>query len=331
MPPIPKPPPPTTATGRTIGLVRPAWRRLKAGRFYALRGLRRLGLFRPRSPAFSATHDILTFVVVCKGRLEHLRRTLPKLERQPHTRTILVDARCPDGAAGWATANCPGVKVIRLDDQGAFNLCRARNVGLAACETPWVCFIDADVVLADDFAAQVAPDLRPGRFHRFAFFPDRYDLAGTCIVATDDARAIEGYDEVMVGWGGEDFDLYSRLVIRGVAQVVLDNSAIDTVIDHGDELRIAHTASKDLVFSQASTAVYRLAKVNLLSRATGGLLTVEDRRRLYDQAHETVRQALDAEDGIGRLRLDIPPGVHFAPVLGSIRQSVTIEFDASGG
>jgi glycosyltransferase involved in cell wall biosynthesis len=316
------------AVARNIRLARRLARRAKIVRFHALRALGRI--FGPGRATFRAGGDTLTFVVTCKGRLGHLKRTLPQMLKQANTRVVVVDSRCPDGAGEWVRAHFPEVKVVMLDDGGLFNGSTSRNAGLAVCESEWICFIDADVVVANDFSSWVAPRLAPGHFYRFELFPGRYDLIGTCIVRSDDARAVQGYDEVITGYAGEDTDFYSRLGLSGLRPVVIPSAAIAEVIAHGDELRVAHAPSPDLWFDQSATVVYRLAKFHMIANGGENRVTEADRRNLYEQARSTLREALRDDDGVARLQMEIPAGVDFQARLGKIRQIVTIEI-ATGG
>ena len=55
-----------------------------------------------------------SLIVTCKGRLMHLRQTLPLFCALPDTEVILVDYGCPDGSGVWAAANFPAARVVRV-------------------------------------------------------------------------------------------------------------------------------------------------------------------------------------------------------------------------
>ncbi len=100
---------------------------------------------------------LITFVVPCKGRLEQLKMSLPRLVAQQNSSVTVVDSDCPDGTAAWVGANFPTVKIVRVNDEGIFNLGRSRNKGFETAFTKWICFIDVDVVLKKDFVTYLAP------------------------------------------------------------------------------------------------------------------------------------------------------------------------------
>ena len=86
----------------------------------------------------------ITFVTTCRGRLRHLRETLPTFVRQPDAAVVVVDYSCPEACGDWVEANFPHVEVVRSPDSPRFELSRARNLGAARVRSPWICFIDAD-------------------------------------------------------------------------------------------------------------------------------------------------------------------------------------------
>ena len=121
----------------------------------------------------------LSYITTCKGRLGHLRQTLPRVASQPGIECIVVDYGCPDGAAAWVEAEFPSVRVVRVIGVEGFNVSHARNVGAQSASAPWLGFFDADVLLAPDFFRQVLPQIAPGHFYRAE--PVRPQLWGSVI------------------------------------------------------------------------------------------------------------------------------------------------------
>jgi glycosyltransferase involved in cell wall biosynthesis len=106
----------------------------------------------------------ICFVVTCKGRLHHLRQTLPALVTQTGAECVVVDYDCPDHAYLWVSEHFPNVRIARVLDAPTFNLSRARNIGAMVAKAPWLCFIDADIALAGDFSVRVIPMLLADHF-----------------------------------------------------------------------------------------------------------------------------------------------------------------------
>ena len=66
----------------------------------------------------------IAFVTTCKGRLHHVRETLPLIAQQAPDEIIVVDYGCPDRVGDWVTANVPQARVVRVDDDPGFSLAR---------------------------------------------------------------------------------------------------------------------------------------------------------------------------------------------------------------
>jgi predicted glycosyltransferase involved in capsule biosynthesis len=178
----------------------------------------------------------LTFITTCRSRLSHLQQSLPTFVAQADAAWVVVDYDCPERSGDWVEQGFPEVKVVRATDRPRFELSRARNLGAAVAESPWLCFIDADVLLAPDFAAQVRPVLAPGHYYQAK--PRMIETWGTSICARDDFERVGGYDEVLQGWGKDDDDFYGRLVLAGVSYATFPGELI-SAISHDDSERVA--------------------------------------------------------------------------------------------
>ena len=124
----------------------------------------------PRPLTAASTGD-LTVVVPVRDRPAELERCLDALAAAcPASPVVVVDDGSRDGGAVRAICAARRARVVRRDD--ARGPGAARNAGLAACATPYVAFVDSDVVLpagtagpllghfADPRLAAVAPRIR---------------------------------------------------------------------------------------------------------------------------------------------------------------------------
>lgn len=157
-------------------------------------------------------HEI-AFITTCKGRLHHIKETLPLIAALSPAEIVVVDYDCPDKTGDWVEANMPGIKVLRVKDEPGFSLPRARNLGATLTTAPWLCFIDADIRVRGDWLSWMNENLEQGYFYRAAPSEGerQSDSFGTVICPREAFIAIGGYDEAFRGWGGEDVDLYTRL------------------------------------------------------------------------------------------------------------------------
>lgn len=222
----------------------------------------------------------LCFVVTCMGRLAHLQQSLPRLAMQAGSECILVDYSCPDHCGARAEAAFPGVRVVRVPGQRTFNLARARNAGAAAATAPWLCFVDADVLVAPRFAEALRPLLQPRLLLRAS--PLVPELWGTHVVPAEDWRRVGGYDECFAGWGGEDVDFFARLGDAGCASAAFPAWLLES-LGHDDAARVRFHDVKDRQLSRHVNTLYRHAKQDMV-RISGAYLSEEVRTALHREA-----------------------------------------------
>ena len=158
----------------------------------------------------------ICFVTTCMGRLSALRQSLGSMLEQANSSCVMVDYSCPDGSGDWVIAHHPSVRVVRVPGQAHFNLAAARNAGARAADAPWICFVDADVVLESGFASELSRILSPGGYYRVVSRDG--GIGGTFACSRADFERVGGYDEVYRGWGEEDNDLYDALQFVGREQ-----------------------------------------------------------------------------------------------------------------
>jgi glycosyltransferase involved in cell wall biosynthesis len=229
----------------------------------------------------------LCFITTCRGRLAMLKQSLPTFARQPGTSCIVVDYDCPEGTAVWVEENYPQVKVVRAGRQPRFELSRARNLGAAQADAPWLCFVDADICLADDFASTVLPLLEARHF--FLAEPRGIESWGTCIAHRDDFNRIEGYDDVLQGWGTDDVDFYTRLRLTGVRQKTFPGQLLRP-LNHDEQARVEHYEIKDQWLSASANRIYCRVKWDLI-RMRQKNIPRDERQKLYDTLRRGALQA----------------------------------------
>jgi glycosyltransferase involved in cell wall biosynthesis len=203
---------------------------------------------------------------------------------------ILVDYGCPDGAGDWALANFAGVKVVHVGDDPGFCIGRARNLGAMQAEAEWLAFLDADTLVEDDWHGWMQRHLFPGQFYRRALVGEIRDAEthGVILCRRDDFLRVEGYDELYRGWGGEDEDLYQRLVVAGVSECEFPAELI-RAISHGDEERAGWeglASRQEMVDLCASYRLAKLQTLKLLGRT--GELPLALRRQFMDHTRQNL-------------------------------------------
>ena len=210
-----------------------------AGQRRLARRLLEAGILTPQPPPVPSTVE-LSVVVPVRDRPEQLARCLDAIARAcPQSPVVVVDDGSVSPAAVRAICAARGARLVRHAVAGG--PAAARNSGLAACATPFVGFVDSDVVLSDGSGARllghladpslgaVAPRVRglPPARGRIGAYEARHSpldmgprgglvapgrpvsyVPSAVIFARRDAIP-GGFDETL--WVGEDVDLVWRL------------------------------------------------------------------------------------------------------------------------
>lgn len=243
----------------------------------------------------------LCFVTTCKGRLDHLKQTLPLLVAVANTRCVVVDYGCPQGSGLWVQQNFPQVHVEFVTDDAEFCLARARNFGARTVTSPWLCFIDADIRIQPGFTNWLNEPRKPNGIYRAA--PIAMATWGTMLCRTDAFLALGGYDEVIRGWGGEDDELYLRMRNAGAVELEIPSGLLDPIA-HDDQLRTAFYPLKDRFLQHRINYLYTHLKADI-ARHSPQFLTLEGRRQIMAETTKTVATAA-AQNVTAHFEVELP-------------------------
>jgi len=240
-------------------------------------------------------------ITTCKGRLHHLRQTLPLMIDQKPDELIVVDYDCPDGAGDWVEAtypkaSYPNIKVVRVKDAPEFSAPRARNIGVRNARAQWLAFVDADVRTDPQWGPWMRQNLRPGNSYRADKIGERRDpeTFGTLMCARRDFIAISGFDEALVGWSGENYDLLSRLGELGLNDAGFPPEFLDP-IRHGDDQRASFEGMAGKDERTLLVICYTQAKRQLKAVFNRrGNLALEGRNRLRETILARLKEWQDA-------------------------------------
>lgn len=240
---------------------------------------------------------VLTWVIPCKGRLAQLQQSLPVLMaatgHEPVVRFLVVDYDCPQHCGDWVESHCPQVKVVRVRSCPVFSLVKARNAGANQVRTPWLGFLDCDVLVTPQAMANLLPVLRAqsgaGQAHQHLFVSEsrQNELAGFLVCANSLFRQLEGYDETFEGWGAEDTDLLLRLQQAGCQTHLLPNGQLVALL-HDDSVRTVFHAVKDRFVALRINGLYLQVKQDLARQMGITQLPAEHRQGIYQQVKNTV-------------------------------------------
>jgi GT2 family glycosyltransferase len=255
-----------------------------------------------RSPAVDAKPDY-SIITTCKGRLHHLVRSLPSFLKQPDCEVLVVDYSCPDGTAKYVEKNYPTARVVTVPGMAGFSTTHARNIGARQARGSVLAFIDADVIIADDFVRHSKQHVAPGKF---AVFEGSDHIRGCCVVSAADFERVGGYDEAMYGYVAEDIELAERLRLAKCEKVTLDSHLIVECIVHSDRDRVRfYDSGIRLAYVQGK--IYRTMK-RMLLKQTGKLeLELGMRQQLFGHIRDVVRDPKAFEEQGFRVEVQLPP------------------------
>jgi glycosyltransferase involved in cell wall biosynthesis len=240
------------------------------------------------TPSFS-------IITACKGRLDHLRRTLPRMLGQAGAEVIVVEYSCPEGTADVVEREFPQAKVIRVEGEKGFSNWRARNLGAAAASGNVLIFCDADTILAEGAVEKLAKSMpaksfgfftrhSTEKFNRSGSRLAKNQMRGFHVIPAAAFKALDGYDEVAGGYAaGGDTDLEERLMRRGFKGRQLGDGIVEDVIEHAPETRFTYHADP-IAVSYAAGQLYRRAKLALMSITRKPNLPLKTRQDLYRAA-----------------------------------------------
>ncbi len=238
----------------------------------------------------------IAFVTTCKGRLHHLKETLPLLVSMGPEQIIVVDYGCPDGTGEWVRKTHPEVTLVSVSDDPGFCASRARNLGAGAASTEWICFIDADIRVDPAWLDWIRGNLQSGHFYRAAKIQGvrQKETWGTVICQKTAFQQISGYDEVFRGWGGEDDDLYFRLVENADQLESAYPAHFISAISHDDEERTKFHQEKNKELQMVVNRYYRNTKHFLMGDSRMEL-PASIRESLMLQISDGVKRAFEKE------------------------------------
>lgn len=275
----------------------------------------------------------ITFVTVCKGRLKHIKESLPRLTQESPNEIIFVDYSCPENSGDYVSKNFPSVKVIKVLDDEGFCLSRARNIGAAQAQSEYICFIDADINVEKGFVDWATENVCPNSFYRHEKSVDAErdrETWGTFIVSRADFIKIGGYDEVFRGWGGEDDDIYMRLKLAEVHEFSFPHHLI-YAIKHDDLMRTTFHKVKSKNLQVLLNAVYLNLKV-LMLQASNSIyapitkdLDYQTRLTLHNLVNSKIKIVEKNENisfGVFEVKFTVP---RIGPI-SSIETEITIKF-----
>jgi glycosyltransferase involved in cell wall biosynthesis len=251
-----------------------------------------------------------SIITASKGRLEHLKLSLPGMLKQPNAEVIVVDYSCPEGTGNYVREHFPAARVTSVEGEEYFSNWKARNAGAAIATSDLLVFCDSDIILSGDAVAWIAANLpenaygcfggaNAGQFNKRGSRLAHNQVKGFQVVPTAPFRSLGGYDEVLEGYAaGGDTDLGSRLHWIGVEMCELPPHIIDSVVEHDDSERLAHHRDS-LAVSYCAGMLYRSARLHIHQLTRQVDMPLERRRELYAGARQAAGKLGSPDETVG--------------------------------
>jgi hypothetical protein len=185
----------------------------------------------------------LSIVTVCMNRRDHLGRSAPLVAQLPwHDEHLIVDWSSREPLRREDLPPDPRLRLLRVEGEGRWNLCRAYNFGFAQASGELILKLDADAWPTERFdptAAQLrglaAEANQPPLLCAFGSGPE--GRKGQFLIERRLLAAVGGFNELLVGYGFDDKDLQARLGMQLGIQPALIPAAWLAVITHSDAER----------------------------------------------------------------------------------------------
>jgi hypothetical protein len=196
---------------------------------------------------------MIGFCITCKGRLQHVKKTLPiNLEhnQSEHSKFVLVDYSSQDGLKEYLIdqhkdAIASGKLVVySFLDQSLFRMAHAKNMAhrcgiLEGCDV--LCNLDADNLTGPNFDLFIQGAMTPKHFLWARMYTQENGrrprgISGRIVVTDKAFLKVGGYDEKYAAWGHDDRDINSRLLMCGYEPIEIPKENLDVVL-HTNRLR----------------------------------------------------------------------------------------------
>jgi len=196
----------------------------------------------------------ISLCTVCKGRLQDLRRTLPKnIEDNrdyPHVEFVVLDYASDDGLGDWVQRNMmehidSGLVVYyRTAEPEYYSHSHSRNVAFLAATGDIVNNVDADNWTSAGFTSYVNR-LANQCPQKAVFAKGKRNVNGRLGFFKTEWQELGGYDERFEGWGYEEVDLMYRAWAAGFTMMWYGGRYTHR-LPTPDAMKVAYMKNKNL-------------------------------------------------------------------------------------
>jgi hypothetical protein len=203
----------------------------------------------------------LSIVTVCMNRRAHLLATAERVSAwRHHGEHVIVDWSSGEPLRREELPSDPRVRLLRVEGEGRWNLCRAYNFAVSQSVGEWVLKLDADAWPTEAFDPQwEGLRLESGAVCAFGSGPE--GRKGQFLIERSLYEAVGGFNELLVGYGFDDKDLLARLLQHsGEAAESIPQEWIG-VIPHSDAERAEQSVRGGALAASQGLAAMRATRL----------------------------------------------------------------------
>ena len=190
-----------------------------------------------------------------KNRLEHLQRTVIKNIEDtmdyPFLEFVILNYNCPNpDTENWVRTELSGyfntgrVSYYYLPETNTYKYAHAKNLAFRLAKGNILCNVDADNFVGKGFADFLSAQLNDGQSY-VAGPRDGRGLGGRIALKREHFEQCGGYDEHIIDWGGDDYELRCRLDRLPLQRRQIHRPQHLKSIQHSDELRTLYSDYDD--------------------------------------------------------------------------------------
>ena len=190
----------------------------------------------------------ISFCITCMNRLKHLQETLEKniLDNflVDEVEFVVLDYNSQDGLEEWIAQSMMkyiemGILVYyRTTEPVHYLRSHSRNMVFRLAEGKIVCNLDADNYLGEGFAEFMLKEFQEKKKIFYTSNLCVRDVFGRVCLEKEAFMAVKGYNELLVGYGVEDADLFKRLTCIGHRRHVFIQESFYGALTHEDNERV---------------------------------------------------------------------------------------------
>ncbi|PRX55253.1 glycosyltransferase family A protein [Flagellimonas meridianipacifica] len=202
----------------------------------------------------------ISFCTVCMNRVHHLKETLPKNIKDNisygNLEFVVLDYNSQDDLENWIFSEMgyylsQGILVyLKTEKPEKFFMSHSKNVVSKQADGDIICNVDADNFLGKGFAEYIDDSFRTERnaYLTVDKRTTKRDCFGRICMRKKDFLKIRGYDESMIGYGFEDFDLRNRLELLGRKALFISEKSFLQALVHDDKERLINESNATSIF-----------------------------------------------------------------------------------